>query len=486
MDSPTFTITPIGPFSLAEAATFGFGQRADGAWDGVMRLAFCLDGYTAQVGVEVRQDDAGVVRGTVSGPAGTDIDAVRGQVARVLSLDHDGEEFTRIGERDPVIGRLQRIAPGLRPPLFYSPYEAAAWSVLSARRPARQMMAVRQRLSEVHGAVFELAGQRVAAFPTPEALLRVATFAGIPADKLSRLHGVASAAIAGQLDSAHLLALGPDAAAAEVQQIKGIGPFYSALIVIRGTGFADVLPVAEPKALALASRLYNLDEPVSADRFAALAEPWKPLRTWAVVLIRAAGPRLLGDDPAAQATPTGSAGSAGPAGQATPAGSAGPADPGRAAPPAGRRAAWRSARSPAQRGDDRRSRQGADRVGQRSDDQPPSGQIDRAANGSALNSRAPDRQIGAAKRSGAARRRTSESAVMRGPATAQRTGPSACLAERTDIMRSGERAGCSACGAATPPPPAAPVQPNRPEPPQHPRRRRTDRPAAQDMIAPAH
>ncbi len=301
MDSPTFTITPIGPFSLAEAATFGFGQRAAAVWDGVMRLAFGLDGYSAQVGVEVRQDDAGAVHGTVSGAAGTDIDAVRGQVARVLSLDHDGEEFTRIGERDPVIGRLQQVAPGLRPPLFYSPYEAAAWSVLSARRPARQMMTVRQRLSEEHGAVFDLAGQRLAAFPTPEALLRVDTFAGIPADKLSRLHGVAEAAMAGQLDAVHLLALGPDAAAAELQRIKGIGPFYSSLIVIRGTGFADVLPVAEPQALALAGRLYDLDEPVSGERLAELAEPWKPLRTWAVVLIRAAGPRLLGDDLAASA-----------------------------------------------------------------------------------------------------------------------------------------------------------------------------------------
>ena len=54
----SFTITPDGPFSLAEAATFGFGQRAGGDWDGVMRLAFCLDGYAGQVAAEVRQDGA--------------------------------------------------------------------------------------------------------------------------------------------------------------------------------------------------------------------------------------------------------------------------------------------------------------------------------------------------------------------------------------------------------------------------------------------
>ena len=90
----------------------------------------------------------------------------------MLSLDHDGTEFVKVAERDPVIARLQQAAPGLRPPLFHSPYEAAAWSVLSARRPVRQMMTIRQRLSEAHGTTFELAGQQLAAFPLPEALLR--------------------------------------------------------------------------------------------------------------------------------------------------------------------------------------------------------------------------------------------------------------------------------------------------------------------------
>src|ERR1700760_3086857 len=139
----SFTISPRGPFSLAGAATFGFGQRDGRDWDGVMRLAFCLDGYATHAAAEVRQDAGGGVRDTggevhltTFAPSGTDLRAVRDQVARVLSLDHDATEYVRIGQRDPVIGRLQAAAPGLRPPLFYSPYEAAAWSVLSARRPA--------------------------------------------------------------------------------------------------------------------------------------------------------------------------------------------------------------------------------------------------------------------------------------------------------------------------------------------------------------
>ena len=296
----TFTIVPRGPFSLAEAIGVGFGQR-DAARDDVMRLAFCLDGYRHQVGVEVRQDEAGV-HGIVHGPGAAGVDGVVQQVARVLSLDYDAAGFLKAGERDPVLRSVQEAAPGLRPPLFYSPYEAAAWAVLSVRRPPKQMMAVRERLSHAHGAVFDLAGQQLAALPTPEQMLRVASFPGIAPDRMERLHGVARAAQEGRLDAGHLLALSPEEAMARVREIPGIGPFYSALIVIRGTGFADVLPVGEPRLLTLVERLYNLRGPVSDDELRSLAEAWKPFRTWAAVLIRAAAQRVLGGESAQSGT----------------------------------------------------------------------------------------------------------------------------------------------------------------------------------------
>lgn len=198
-----------------------------------------------------------------------------------------------MGARDPVIGRLQQAAPGLRPPLFYSPYEAAAWAVLSARRPARQMALVRRHFSETHGASFELAGQRVAALPTPGQLMAIDQFPGVPADKLDRLHGVARAALDGWLDVGRLKAVGPARAMTELQRIKGIGPLYSSLIVVRGTGFADVLPPNEPIALDLIRQLYGLAAAPGMGELEALAEPWRLFRTWAIVLIRAAANRVL-------------------------------------------------------------------------------------------------------------------------------------------------------------------------------------------------
>src|SRR6185312_13343415 len=99
------------------------------------------------------------------------------------------------------------------------------WCVLAARRPARQMMTIRQRLSEAHGQTFDLAGRPSAAFPLPEALLDVESFPGLSADKVDRLHSVARAALDGELDSGRLLELGPDETMSRLQSIKGIGPF---------------------------------------------------------------------------------------------------------------------------------------------------------------------------------------------------------------------------------------------------------------------
>lgn len=93
MTTRSFTITPVGEFSLAQSALFGFGQRMRPAgvgerelqFDGVMRLVFCLDGYHDQVGVELRQGER-VVHAVVHGPG--ELDAIQRQVARVLSLGH--------------------------------------------------------------------------------------------------------------------------------------------------------------------------------------------------------------------------------------------------------------------------------------------------------------------------------------------------------------------------------------------------------------
>jgi len=100
--------------------------------------------------------------------------------------------------------------------------------------------------------VFDISGERVAALPTPEQILGVDSFAGIAEPKLHRMHGIAEAARRGDLDVERIRGMEPEEAMQDVQRLDGIGPFYSALIVIRAVGLTDVLPENEPRALALA------------------------------------------------------------------------------------------------------------------------------------------------------------------------------------------------------------------------------------------
>jgi DNA-3-methyladenine glycosylase II len=108
---------------------------------------------------------------------------------------------------------------------------------------------------------------------------------------------VARAAIDGRLDAATLAASDPDEAMAGLRTLPGIGPFYAALILLRSTGVTDVLPTNEPRVLACAGELYGLGGPMSQSEFEARARAWRPWRTWATVLIRAATHRVLAAAP---------------------------------------------------------------------------------------------------------------------------------------------------------------------------------------------
>jgi DNA-3-methyladenine glycosylase II len=286
-------IEPRGAFDLRQSVEFGFGQRRATGYDGTMALAMCLDGYTDQAAVRLRPDGSHLVCEVV----GPDADAAVSQAARVLSLDVDARGYDELGGRDELVGRLQAARPGLRPPLFHSAYEAVAWSLLSARRPHQQAARLRDRLARQHGRVFEVGGRSLAAFPTPVQLLGVEELPGLPAVALQRLHALAEEARDGGLDTGTLRALAPAEAAARLQRLPGIGPFYAELVTVRALGHTDVLPRQEATVRELAGRLTGRPggtEPLDEDRFAQLAGAWAPWRTWVGVALRAAGPVLLG------------------------------------------------------------------------------------------------------------------------------------------------------------------------------------------------
>ncbi len=247
-----FTLTPEGPFSLAAGTRFleGFAPAAyTEAADTPLDLAFAVDGDWRTVGVRVHQEGNevvgdvvladGAVDGKAEGETAAEVDdgllaAVRTQVGRILSLDVDGSGFADVGRRDPVVGRLQDRYPGLRPVCFWSPYEAAAWTLIGRRTRIPQAAAIKARMAVELGRAATLGDRVVHAFPAPERLAELEAFGGLAGRKPEWLRALGEAALRGELDAATLRALPRDEALAQLGRLGGIGPFSAELVQLRG------------------------------------------------------------------------------------------------------------------------------------------------------------------------------------------------------------------------------------------------------------
>ena len=281
-----------GPFSLAAAAEFGFGPntgRPDPADGALMRLAFVTDDLRHQAGAVVRQDPGGDLTAEISGV--TDLTAAGRQVRRILSVDRPAGGWVEAGRRDPVLGRRSRRPS--RPAACAVPLSLRGRG-LGHAGPARhrsQATALRRRLAEALGQPFQLAGRTEHAFPLPDRLLGLDSFPGLEPQRAGRLRGVAERALAGDLDAERLAAMDTDEALAGLRTIPGLGPFYAGLVQFRSTGVSDALPLGEPRLLQCLRHYYGLAEVPDDQTVRRIAEPWRPFRMWASVLIRASGDR---------------------------------------------------------------------------------------------------------------------------------------------------------------------------------------------------
>jgi DNA-3-methyladenine glycosylase II len=261
-----------GPWSLATCQRFweGFAPAAlaGSTGGGRLRTVFRVDRDWSRAELGATQD------GTTAHLALTgdgDLDAAATQASRFLSLDVDARGWPDVGRRDPVVAEAQRRLPGLRPCGFHSPYEAAAWAVLSQRVRIAQAAHLRADLVRRHG--------DDGAFPAPERLR--ALDLDLPGRKTEYLHAVADAAVEGRLDGAALRAVDPAEAIARVRGITGLGPFAAELVVLRGANHPDAVPRHERRLDDEITHRYG-----AGRTLAEVSENWRPFRTWASVHLR--------------------------------------------------------------------------------------------------------------------------------------------------------------------------------------------------------
>jgi len=263
----------LGPWSLTTSRDFweGFSpsaldqqQRGDR-----IRTAFRVEADWSEATATVTQHDNSA---TIALVGDGDLDAAAAQVRRFLSLDVDGRGWPDVARRDPTIADAQQQLPGLRPCGFYSPYEAAAWSVLSQRIRIVQAARLRDDLVARYG--------DNGIFPAPSRLREIDL--DLPGRKAEYLNAVADAALDGRLDGVALRAIDPEDAIRSVQEVKGLGPFAAELVVLRGANAPDVLPRNERRLDIEISERYGKNQTL-----ADVSQAWRPYRTWAAVYLRA-------------------------------------------------------------------------------------------------------------------------------------------------------------------------------------------------------
>lgn len=277
----TVTRQVRGPWSLDISREFWEGftpaaLSAQGA-SGTLTTNFLVeaDWSRAEAAVSQSGSTASIL---VSGDG--DLAEAAEQTARFLALDVDARGWVDVGRRDPVIADVQQELPGLRPCGFHSPYEAAAWAVLSQRLRIVQASRLRADIVASYG--------DDGAFPSPRRLLDLNL--DLPGRKGEYLDAVAEAALEGALDCRMLRSMEAEAAVRSVQEIKGLGPFAADLVVLRGANAPDGLPTHERRLDAEISERYGPRRSLRE-----VSEAWRPFRTWAAVTLRASRERRTGE-----------------------------------------------------------------------------------------------------------------------------------------------------------------------------------------------
>jgi DNA-3-methyladenine glycosylase II len=273
------TLHPRGPFSLTAAARFveGFPGTQAQRPPQALRYAWAVDGDWRTVQATLRQDDEALKAELTGRPDAQLTRLATRDLEQMLCLDVDGTGFAALGEHDRVVKTLQDRFPGLRPVLFYTPYEAAAWTIISQRIRMTQAATIKTRLADELG--------EHGAFPAPPRLAQLSCpQPGLTTGKINQLRTVAAAAQDGVLSRQRLRAMTYQDGLVHLQQLPGIGPFSAELILIRGVGHPDALPEYDTRLNDAIHRAYDTTDDTA---IRSITDTWRPYRAWVALLLRA-------------------------------------------------------------------------------------------------------------------------------------------------------------------------------------------------------
>jgi DNA-3-methyladenine glycosylase II len=229
------------------------------------RYLRALNGRTGAVIVSVTQPRRDALVVTVSGDPIEAAPALA-NVRRMLGTERDVSSFHRHARTVAWLAPLARRLRGIRPPRYPSLFEACANSILFQQVSLVAAGAIMRRMLLALGTEVEHDGVPLIVFPSAETFLgakdTLLRAAGLSANKIATLRRAAEAIVSGALSEEVLEEQSSDEAAVLLQEIKGIGPWTAAVILLRGLGRIDVFPGNDSgvaaNATLIAGQLVNL------------------------------------------------------------------------------------------------------------------------------------------------------------------------------------------------------------------------------------
>jgi len=259
------------PLSLTEqvaGTTLFKAMRAEGH-DMVLELAF--------------RDRAVKVRVHAGGPPDPYVmGRIHHRVVRMLGLATDPAPFEGFLAADPAFSALVAPRRGLRIPLTADVWESLVWAILGQQVNLAFAYTMRRRLTQHCGGA--LTGD-LRAHPPPEAVaaLEPAELAPLQFSrgKADYLIQAARAVAAGELPLEAL----PEGTATTAEGLlsarRGIGPWTTHYVLMRGCGFGDCVPLGDSGLTAALQRHFALDHRPDAKETARLMAPFAPHRSLA-------------------------------------------------------------------------------------------------------------------------------------------------------------------------------------------------------------
>jgi len=199
-----------------------------------------------------------------------------------LSLDDNLTPFYKIARDDPALAPVIERRYGLHQIKFPTPFENAAWAILTQRTPIPVARVVKDRLTQRYGGSIqvkirvagqgtdETEGETLWAFPDAPSLTAADPdeLAGLIRNERKAAYLTAASQAFADVDEQWLRTGDYDEVEAWLRAIPGVGAWSAGFILIRGLGRVERVTPNEP-LLEAAARAYG--EPITPARFKELA-----------------------------------------------------------------------------------------------------------------------------------------------------------------------------------------------------------------------